>query len=181
MKTKMRLILIVLLVITFASCNSEKLDKEKIKKLYTNCVEKEFYKDVVLEKLILGEKRILNPKINSNNTLENYKNLEDLGLIKIESNNTSFIGYVQYNIDITEKGKPFLVKIKDKDFVICYNKEIEDVKNIVTNDKLPFAQANIIFKKTNPTPFASLSNKENEKILVNLKKTEIGWTLCDNN
>ena len=107
--------------------------------------------------------------------------MEDLGLIKIESNNTSFIGFEQYNINITEKGKSYLVKIKDKDFVICYNKEIEDVKNIATNDKLPFAQANIIFKKTNPTPFASLSNKENEKVLVNLKKTEIGWTLCDNN
>lgn len=178
---KKRLILLVLSVITFASCISEKLDKEKIKKLYNNCVEKEFYKDVVLEKLNLGEKRILNPKINSNNTLENYKNLEDLGLIKIKSNNTSFIGFEHYNITITEKGKPYLVKIKDKNFVICYNKEIEDVKNIVTNDKLPFAQANIIFKKTNPTPFASLSNKDNEKILVNLKKTEIGWTLCDNN
>ena len=71
--------------------------------------------------------------------------MEDLGLIKIESNNTSFIGFEQYNINITEKGKSYLVKIKDKDFVICYNKEIEDVKNIATNDKLPFAQANIIF------------------------------------
>lgn len=54
--------------------------------------------------------------------------MEDLGLIKIESNNTSFIGFEQYNINITEKGKSYLVKIKDKDFVICYNKEIEDVK-----------------------------------------------------
>lgn len=178
---KKRLILVVLSVITFASCSSKKLDKEKIKKLYNNCVEKEFYKDVVLEELRLGKKKILNPKLNSNNTLENYKKLEDLGLIKIESNNTSFIGFEQYNINITAKGKSYLVKIKDKDFVICYNKEIEDVKNIVTNENLPFAQANIIFKKTNPTPFASLSNKENEKILVNLKKTEIGWTLCDNN
>ena len=88
---------------------------------------------------------------------------------------------MQYNITITEKGKPYLVKIKDKDFVVCYNKGLEDVKNIVTNENLPFAQANIILKKTNPTPFASLSNKENEKILVNLKKTEVGWTLCDNN
>lgn len=178
---KKRLILVVLAVITFASCSNEKLDKEKIKKLYNNCVEKGFYKHVVLEKLILGEKMIFNPKNNSNNTLEHYKSLENLGLIKIESNNTSFIGFEQYNINITEKGKPYLVKIKDKDFVICYNKEIADVKNIVTNENLPFAQANIIFKKTNPTPFSSLSNKDNEKILINLKKTEIGWTLCDNN
>jgi hypothetical protein len=178
---KMRLILLALTIITFTSCSSEKLNKEKIKKLYNNCVEKDFYKDVVLEELRLGKKKILNPKLNSNNTLEHYKKLESLGLIKIESNKTSFIGYVQYNIDITEKGKPYLVKVKDKDYVICYDKEVKDVKNIVTNDKLPFAQANIIFKKTNPTPFASLSNKGNEKILVNLKKTEIGWTLCDNN
>ena len=42
---KKRLILVVLSVITFASCSSKKLDKEKIKKLYNNCVEKEFYKD----------------------------------------------------------------------------------------------------------------------------------------
>jgi hypothetical protein len=178
---KMKLILIVLSVITFASCNSQKLDKDKIKKLYNNCVEKELHKDVVLEKLILGKKRILNPKIKSNNSLKHYKKLEELGLIKIESNNTNFMGYEQYNISITEKGKPFLVKVKDKDFVICYNKEIEDIKNIVTNDNLPFAQANIIFKKTNATPFSSLSTKENKKILVNLKKTEKGWTLCDNN
>lgn len=35
------------------------MDKEKIKKLYNNCVEKEFYKDVVLEELRLGKKRFL--------------------------------------------------------------------------------------------------------------------------
>ena len=66
----MRLILLALTIITFTSCSSEKLNKEKIKKLYNNCVEKDFYKDVVLEELRLGKKKILNPKLNSNNTLE---------------------------------------------------------------------------------------------------------------
>lgn len=174
----MKKIIALLIIFTSLSCEKEELNKSTITKLYNNCVDKGNYKKIVLEEIVLGKKKILNPKIDSNDTFENYKKLEKLGLITIEKNNTKFIGFEQYNIFITEKGKPYLVIENKKNYVKTFDVEIKEIENIIKKEELSFAQATIILKKNNPTPFSFLTNKKDKKILLNLNKINKEWMLC---
>mgnify|MGYP000580833788 CR=1 FL=1 len=174
----MKKIIVFLIIVTALSCQKEELNKSIITKLYNNCVDKGYYKKIALEKIVLGEARILNPKLNLSYTHENYKKLEKLGLITIEKNNTKFLGFEQYNIFITEKGKPYLVIENKKNYVKTFHVEIKEIENIIKKEELSFAQATIILKKNNPTPFSFLTNKKDKKILLNLNKINKEWMLC---
>lgn len=175
---KMKKFIAIFLVTISFSCKNEKLNEASIIKIYNNCVKKGNYNNIILEKIVLGKSRILNSKINSSYTLENYKKLQNLGLITFESNNTKYLGYEQYNISITEKGKPFLVVKNKKNYVKAYDLKIKEVKDIIIKKELPFAQAKIVLEKSNPTPFSFLSNKNDKTILINLNKENENWLLC---
>lgn len=174
----MKKIIALLIIFTSLSCEKEELNKSTITKLYNNCIEKGHYKKNDLEKIVLGEARILNPKLNLSYTYENYKKLEKLGLITIEKNNSKFLGFEQYNISITEKGKPYLIVENKKNYVKTFDIEIKNIENIIKKEEISFAQATIILKKINPTPFSFLTNNKDKKILLNLNKINKDWMLC---
>jgi hypothetical protein len=180
-------ILTVLLFIAFTSCNSDKLTKQKITELYKECSEKG-NTQYAEKRITLGSKTTLNTHLKPKNSEENYMEFKEQGLINFQKLETSFMGYPQYKISLTEKGENYISKTKKdgtwtKTWVKCFSLELDEIIEIHEIPAQNIATIKITLKKVNKTPFIILMNKENNDSLIEktigLKKTNEGWKLCN--
>lgn len=112
MKIKLSVFTILFLIV-ITSCSSDKLTKQKVKDLYKECYEKG-ETQYAEKRISLGDKTPLSTRLNPQNTEENYNKLKEQGLINFEKLNSSFMGYPEYSISLTEKGKEYISNVTKK-------------------------------------------------------------------
>ncbi|MCD9611884.1 hypothetical protein [Tenacibaculum maritimum] len=141
------------------------------------------------KRISLGDKTPLNTRLNPQNTEENYNKLKEQGLINFEKLNSSFMGYPEYNISLTEKGKSYVSNVSKKGRstttkMKCFSLELYEIKEIHEIPEQNIATIKVTFKKVNKTPFIILMNEKsnNNDVIektIGLKETTDGWKLCD--
>ncbi|CAA0224503.1 hypothetical protein [Tenacibaculum maritimum] len=181
-------VLTIFLFVLVTSCSSDKLTKEKVRDLYKECYEKG-ETQYAEKKIVLGKKTVLNKKLNSQNSEENYNKLKAQDLISFEKLATSFMGYPEYNISLTEKGKSYISQTTKKGawtttMMKCFSLELDEIKEIHEIPEQNVATIKATFKKVNKTPFIILMSEKsnNNEVIektIGLKKTNEGWKLCD--
>ena len=179
-----KLFFLSVLALATTSC-SDKLTNSKAEKIAEECLKKTPEKKSVL--LYLGEMNISNI---SEDTLK-YKKLAEQGFVKLEILPKHY-GISLWNIELTEKAKPFIEKLDERDItekyytvtMKAYSTTLSEVKEVVEMSEFAHADVLLEFKKTERTPFEILdktySESEIEKKNVSFSKTSEGWRWCQN-
>jgi hypothetical protein len=161
-------------------------------------VEKSSLPNKITARFWIGDKELVDKK-----DIEKYKELEEKGLITLDSVGKSFLSGIYYRISLTDKANEYIETTEDKkDRQTAEQKEIDrllgeekakrelvtvrvatiritEVKDIHEIPSENRAQAKIVLEAENKTPFWLL-NKDTTTIKerkISFIKTTEGWTL----
>ena len=187
----MKKILVFLAIgLLLGSC-SDKLTSSKAEKLIQETLEKEPVQGK--ESIKIGDKvEFIGYDFRIKEELEPYEKLKDEGMIEMISKGKSNYGYPIYSIQLTDKGKQYLLRVEDNSeykqhIMKTYSATLDKVDELHVIPEQNSARA-LVFFKIEKTPFFVLENlKTQERIKENLVKRalsfrkleEKGWKVED--
>ena len=187
----MKKILVFLAIgLLLGSC-SDKLTSSKAEKLIQETLEKEPVQGK--ESIKIGDKvEFIGYDFRIKEELEPYEKLKDEGMIEMISKGKSNYGYPIYSIQLTDKGKQYLLRVEDngeykQHIMKTYSATLDKVDELHVIPEQNSARA-LVFFKIEKTPFFVLENlKTQERIKENLVKRalsfrkleEKGWKVED--
>ena len=172
------------------SC-SDKLTSSKAEKLIQETLEKEPVQGK--ESIKIGDKvEFIGYDFRIKEELEPYEKLKDEGMIEMISKGKSNYGYPIYSIQLTDKGKQYLLRVEDNSeykqhIMKTYSATLDKVDELHVIPEQNSARA-LVFFKIEKTPFFVLENSETqERIKENVVKRaldfrkleEKGWKVED--
>ena len=172
------------------SC-SDKLTSSKAEKLIQETLEKEPVQGK--ESIKIGDKvEFIGYDFRIKEELEPYEKLKDEGMIEMISKGKSNYGYPIYSIQLTDKGKQYLLRVEDngeykQHIMKTYSATLDKVDELHVIPEQNSARA-LVFFKIEKTPFFVLENSETqERIKENVVKRaldfrkleEKGWKVED--
>ena len=187
----MKKILVFLAIgLLLGSC-SDKLTSSKAEKLIQETLEKEPVQGK--ESIKIGDKvEFIGYDFRIKEELEPYEKLKDEGMIEMISKGKSNYGYPIYSIQLTDKGKQYLLRVEDngeykQHIMKTYSATLDKVDELHVIPEQNSARA-LVFFKIEKTPFFVLENSETqERIKENVVKRaldfrkleEKGWKVED--
>ena len=187
----MKKILVFLAIgLLLGSC-SDKLTSSKAEKLIQETLEKEPVQGE--ESMKIGDKvEFIGYDFRIKEELEPYEKLKDEGMIEMISKGKSNYGYPIYSIQLTDKGKQYLLRVEDngeykQHIMKTYSATLDKVDELHVIPEQNSARA-LVFFKIEKTPFFVLENSETqERIKENVVKRaldfrkleEKGWKVED--
>ena len=187
----MKKILVFLAIgLLLGSC-SDKLTSSKAEKLIQETLEKEPVQGK--ESIKIGDKvEFIGYDFRIKEELEPYEKLKDEGMIEMISKGKSNYGYPIYSIQLTDKGKQYLLRVEDNSeykqhIMKTYSATLDKVDELHVIPEQNSARA-LAFFKIEKTPFFVLENSETqERIKENVVKRaldfrkleEKGWKVED--
>ena len=187
----MKKILVFLAIgLLLGSC-SDKLTSSKAEKLIQETLEKEPVQGK--ESIKIGDKvEFIGYDFRIKEALEPYEKLKDEGMIEMISKGKSNYGYPIYSIQLTDKGKQYLLRVEDngeykQHIMKTYSATLDKVDELHVIPEQNSARA-LVFFKIEKTPFFVLENSETqERIKENVVKRaldfrkleEKGWKVED--
>ncbi|MEB3040711.1 hypothetical protein [Capnocytophaga gingivalis] len=187
----MKKILVFLAIgLLLGSC-SDKLTSSKAEKLIQETLEKEPVQGK--ESIKIGDKvEFIGYDFRIKEELEPYEKLKDEGMIEMISKGKSNYGYPIYSIQLTDKGKQYLLRVEDNSeykqhIMKTYSATLDKVDELHVIPEQNSARA-LVFFKIEKTPFFVLENSETqERIKENVVKRaldfrkleEKGWKVED--
>ena len=187
----MKKILVFLAIgLLLGSC-SDKLTSSKAEKLIQETLEKEPVQGK--ESIKIGDKvEFIGYDFRIKEELEPYEKLKDEGMIEMISKGKSNYGYPIYSIQLTDKGKQYLLRVEDngeykQHIMKTYSATLDKVDKLHVIPEQNSARA-LVFFKIEKTPFFVLENSETqERIKENVVKRaldfrkleEKGWKVED--
>lgn len=172
------------------SC-SDKLTSSKAEKLIQETLEKEPVQGK--ESIKIGDKvEFIGYDFRIKEELEPYEKLKDEGMIEMISKGKSNYGYPIYSIQLTDKGKQYLLRVENngeykQHIMKTYSTTLDKVDELHIIPEQNSARA-LVFFKIEKTPFFVLENSETqERIKENVVKRaldfrkleEKGWKVED--
>lgn len=179
-------LLFVLPFCFLVSCGSDNLNKKLAKSLINDCPNNPYTSKVVSFYTGVRSLKFSIEKI------PKYENLQSLGLVNFIKKGD------RYLIELTDKGKEFLVDHKDpslykkinanpknKVYVKSSTYILEEVNEVQEMLQMNLARVNSTFKLVEKTPFSTLlaeKNQPKERFTKDLefRKTTEGWKFCKN-
>ena len=187
----MKKILVFLAIgLLLGSC-SDKLTSSKAEKLIQETLEKEPVQGK--ESIKIGDKvEFIGYDFRIKEELEPYEKLKDEGMIEMISKGKSNYGYPIYSIQLTDKGKQYLLRVEDngdykQHIMKTYSATLDKVDELHVIPEQNSARA-LVFFKIEKTPFFVLENSETQgRIKENVVKRaldfrkleEKGWKVED--
>ena len=187
----MKKILVFLAIgLLLGSC-SDKLTSSKAEKLIQETLEKEPVQGE--ESMKIGDKvEFIGYDFRIKEELEPYEKLKDEGMIEMISKGKSNYGYPIYSIQLTDKGKQYLLRVENnggykQHIMKTYSATLDKVDELHIIPEQNSARA-LVFFKIEKTPFFVLGNSETQgRIKENVVKRaldfrkleEKGWKVED--
>lgn len=181
--------LLIVFSITVLSCGSDNLSSSKAKKIINECLE--LKPEQKFNTLMIGEVLISVASKDSKKKIESYKKLANDGYLKVTLTNKKNKIWKEaqfYNVELTEKAKPYIYKPSKMTEKTVYMKShqyiVDEILEIHETPATNTARVKVKYKLVDTTPFTNLirtSPKESITKTLKFTKTNDGWKYCDIN
>lgn len=162
------------------SCNSNKLDREKAKKIIISFYD---YPNVEFVEFPTQSLNTNNLSIGGKKTIKkDLQKIRNLNLVKLYRNNSWVVDY--FDFILTQKGKSYLLKEGSKSYYVVSNlREFNEVSGIRLNEGKTKATVDFKVKRNNVTPFGEFREYYEDETLEYQVKMELyddGWRIINN-